>query len=85
MAQPIYLSSLSPREAITDAMVRALVGCDRNDAALFNSAWLNEDASFEINDGEKKVLPNLALIRKVVFDRRRDRTKQQGELRRMED
>jgi hypothetical protein len=63
------LASLTPREAIVDAMTRALVACDRNDTALFNSAWDGEDVAFEINDGDKKVLPNLGLIRMHILDR----------------
>jgi hypothetical protein len=63
------LASLSPREAMVDAMTRALVACDRNNTALFNSAWAGEDVAFEINDGDKKVLLNLALIRMHILDR----------------
>ncbi|KAH8886310.1 hypothetical protein GQ53DRAFT_750802 [Thozetella sp. PMI_491] len=60
---------LSPRDAIVDALSRALVGCDNHDAELFNSAWAGEEVSFEILGGEKKVLPNLNTIRTHVLDR----------------
>ena len=75
MSQPYSISlgsSLSQREAIADALYRAAIGSDHNDEALFNSAWSGEDVSMEIhddNDDNKKVLPNLSLIRKVVLDR----------------
>ncbi|KAK4444589.1 hypothetical protein QBC34DRAFT_451854 [Podospora aff. communis PSN243] len=66
---PHSLASLSTREAITDAVHRALLGCDRNDAAIFTSAWVGEDVTFEVNDGEKKVIPSLSTIFTAVFDR----------------
>ena len=69
MSQP-YLSSLTQREAITDALYRAALGSDHHDEALFNSAWAGEDVSMEIHDGSNpKVLPNLSLIRTVVLNR----------------
>jgi hypothetical protein len=66
---PSFLYNLSPREAIVDALSRALVGCDNHDEDLFNSAWSGEDVSFTINGADKKVLPNLTVIRKHVLDR----------------
>ncbi len=66
---PSALNLLSPRDAIVDALSRALVGCDNHDAELFNSAWAGEDASFEILGADKKVLPNLNMIRMHVLDR----------------
>ncbi|KEY63858.1 hypothetical protein S7711_10045 [Stachybotrys chartarum IBT 7711] len=71
MAQssPHILTSLTTREAIIDALGRALSGVDRNDVDLFNSAWAGSEASFEIDDGEKKVLPSLDFIRTHVFDK----------------
>ncbi|KAF7563275.1 hypothetical protein G7046_g854 [Stylonectria norvegica] len=65
----LFLSSLSPREAIIDALSRALISCDRHDTQLFNSAWAGEDVVFEIHDGDTKVLPNRSLIRTHVLDR----------------
>jgi hypothetical protein len=66
---PHTLTSLTTREAITDAVHRALLGCDRNDAEIFASAWAGEDVAFEVHDGEKKVIPGLSTIRTAVFDR----------------
>jgi hypothetical protein len=45
---PIALSDLSPREAITDALYRAILGFDRNDPEIFDSAFAGEDVSFEL-------------------------------------
>ena len=51
MAHPIVLSSLSPREAVTDALYRALAGLDLNDRELWDSAWVEGSAArFEMND-----------------------------------
>lgn len=66
---PISLSSLTQREAITDALYRAAVGSDHHDTALFNSAWAGEDVSMEIHDEKKRVMPNLSLIRTHVLDK----------------
>ena len=66
---PLSLASLTQREAIADAMYRALIGCDQNDIALFNSAWAGEEVVFEIHDDDKKVMPGLSVIRKHVLDR----------------
>jgi hypothetical protein len=40
---PLTLPSLTPREAITDALHRCFIGIDRNDAAMFESAFAGED------------------------------------------
>ncbi|CAI6094243.1 hypothetical protein V2G26_004698 [Clonostachys chloroleuca] len=64
----IHLESLTPREAIVDVLSRVAIACDLNDLELFNSVWAGEDASAEIHDGELKALPNLALIRKHIFE-----------------
>lgn len=45
---PISLSSLSKREANTDALYRCIVGLDSADIALFDSAF-SEDASLDLN------------------------------------
>lgn len=66
---PPSLSGLSEREAITDALYRAAIGSDHYDAELFNSAWAGEDVSMELHDDNKRVLPNLSLIRAHVFDK----------------
>jgi hypothetical protein len=69
MAHPHVLSSLVEREAITEVIYRALIACDRYDTATFNTAWAGEDVVFEIHDDEKRVLPNLTLIRTHILDK----------------
>ncbi|KAL1888030.1 hypothetical protein Sste5346_009827 [Sporothrix stenoceras] len=70
MASSYFLSGLTTRESILDAMTRVLVALDQNDVGLFNSAWAGEDILAQIGvDENKKVLPNLSVVRKVVFDR----------------
>jgi hypothetical protein len=46
MSYPLTLTSISPREAITDALYRAVIGFDRNDISMFNFAFAGEDVSF---------------------------------------
>ncbi|KAK4539607.1 hypothetical protein LTR36_010490 [Oleoguttula mirabilis] len=49
MAIPTALASLSPREAIADAMYRCIIGLDLNDWALFDSAWVQKsEASYDM-------------------------------------
>ncbi|KAF2867428.1 hypothetical protein BDV95DRAFT_582133 [Massariosphaeria phaeospora] len=66
---PQTLPSLSPREAIADAIYRAAIASDHHDLALFNSAWAGEDVSMELHDDNKRVLEGLSLIRTMVLDR----------------
>jgi ketosteroid isomerase-like protein len=66
---PLSLSSLTEREAIIDTLYRAVIASDRHDLELFTSAWAGEDVVFEIHDNEKRVIPNLSLIRTYIFDR----------------
>ncbi|EPE35066.1 NTF2-like protein [Glarea lozoyensis ATCC 20868] len=40
---PLILSSITPREAIADALLRCFIGIDHNDAAVFKSAFAGED------------------------------------------
>ncbi|KAN0106597.1 hypothetical protein V8E51_009473 [Hyaloscypha variabilis] len=42
MSYPHILPSLTPREAIADALTRALIAFDHNDVALVNSAFAND-------------------------------------------
>ncbi|KAH6843236.1 hypothetical protein B0I37DRAFT_384023 [Chaetomium sp. MPI-CAGE-AT-0009] len=65
---PLYLPSLSEREAIADALYRGVIGCDHNDTELFNSAWAGEDVSFEIHGDDKKVMSGLSVIRKNILE-----------------
>ena len=63
------LPSLTEREAIADAVYRAAIASDHNDAELFNSAWAGEDVSMEIHDDNKRVMPDLTTIRTNVLQR----------------
>lgn len=60
MSHPHILTSLTEREAITDALYRAVLGFDFNDAAIFNSAFIGEDATFVFNE---EVIQGLETIR----------------------
>ncbi|GAO13572.1 uncharacterized protein UV8b_05846 [Ustilaginoidea virens] len=51
MALPHALGSLTPCEAVADALYRALSGMDHNDAAMFESAFAGQDATMELRDG----------------------------------
>ncbi len=67
MSHPHTLTSLTPREAITDALYRALVGFDRNDISIFNSAFAGEDVVFELRPGDT-IINALSTIRTQVLD-----------------
>jgi hypothetical protein len=54
MTYPHALTSLTTREAITDALYRVIIGFDRHDIPIFNSACAGDDVTFEIHDGDKK-------------------------------
>ncbi|KAJ5542835.1 hypothetical protein N7535_005259 [Penicillium sp. DV-2018c] len=43
MADKVTLKSLTPREAVIDALHRCLLGIDSNDRALFKSACLTDE------------------------------------------
>jgi hypothetical protein len=43
MADHVALNSLSPREAVADALHRCILGIDSNDQSLFDSACLNDE------------------------------------------
>ena len=69
MSYPHTLTSLTPREAITDALYRAIIGFDRYDVDIFTSAFAGEDVSFELYDGEnKRVINGLSVLRTQVLD-----------------
>ncbi|TVY43995.1 hypothetical protein LSUB1_G001780 [Lachnellula subtilissima] len=62
------LTSLTTREAITDALYRAIIGFDRNDIPMFMSACAGEDLVFEIHNGEQKELVSgTSVIRDTVL------------------
>ena len=63
MSYPHSLTSLTPREAIADALYRSLIGFDRHDIPIFESSFAGEDVSFEIHDGETRVINGLSTIR----------------------
>jgi SnoaL-like domain len=66
---PHKLPSLTPREAITDALYRALIGFDRHDIPIFTSAFAGEDVTFEIHDGsnEPRTVNGLSTIQNTVL------------------
>jgi hypothetical protein len=70
MASSAALSAFLEREAIIATITRGVLACDRHDTAMFNSAFVGEDVSFEIDDGTptKTVMPSLSLIRTHVLD-----------------
>ena len=49
MSYPLALKTLSPREAITDTLYRALMAFDENNISFFDSAFAGEDVSFVLN------------------------------------
>ena len=49
MSYPLTLKSLNPREAITDALYRALIAFDENNIPMFDPAFAGEDVSFVLN------------------------------------
>ncbi|KIX03233.1 uncharacterized protein Z518_06785 [Rhinocladiella mackenziei CBS 650.93] len=67
MSYPHTLTSLTPREAITDALYRAIIGFDRNDVSIFNSAFA-EDVIGEIRAGDGGIIDGLSNVRAQVLD-----------------
>lgn len=65
MAHPTTLTSLSPREAIVDALYRATIGLDSKDSALFESAWAKENPCFERGD---TILDGMDAINKNLLE-----------------
>jgi ketosteroid isomerase-like protein len=59
------LHSLSEREAITDALYRAILGFDNNDVSIFNSAWSGPEVVFDLSGNNINGLDN---IRKQLLD-----------------
>lgn len=64
MSYPYNLSSLTPREAITDTLYRAIIAFDRNDAELLNSAFAGEDVSLS---GAGREINSLTALRTQVL------------------
>jgi len=68
MSRPLTLVSLTPREAISDALYRAVIGFDRNDMTMFDSAFADEDVSLEVRDGgEGRKIDSLSALRAGVL------------------
>lgn len=44
-----FLDSLTEREAIKDALYRAVIGFDSYDVGMFESAWDGEEVYFDLN------------------------------------
>lgn len=49
MTQPIALASLEAKDAIADALYRAVIGLDSNDRTLWESGWIKNEAVFDMN------------------------------------
>jgi hypothetical protein len=66
---PQHLPSLGERDAVADALYRAIIGCDHNDVELFSSGCAGEDVSFEIHNGDKRVMSGFSDIRNNILER----------------
>jgi SnoaL-like domain len=62
---PQILTSLTEREAITDALYRAIIGFDSNNVSIFNSAFIGEDIVFDFNG---TAINGLDTVRKQFLD-----------------
>ena len=72
MSRPHSLPSLTPREAIADAVYRALLGFDRNDWEIFTSALVADDnVTLELRgagpSGESMIFTGRDQIRATLF------------------
>lgn len=56
---PHTLHHLTPREAIADALYRALLGFDHHDVGIFNTAWLSDDVTLSLNGDVVTGLPTI--------------------------
>jgi hypothetical protein len=68
MSYPISLPSLDTKEAIADALYRAVIGFDRNDISIFDSAFA-ENVVLELNAGynEKRSIDGLSALKAQVL------------------
>jgi hypothetical protein len=53
MSYPQALTSLTLREAVADALYRAILGFDHYDLSMFNSAFTGEDVLLELRSGSE--------------------------------
>ena len=67
MSYPHALTSLAPREAITDALYRAIIGFDRNDTAILDSAFAGEEVTFELKGDASRTAHDLTTIKNGVL------------------
>jgi hypothetical protein len=49
MSLPHLLTPLTEREAVTDAVYRAIEGFDNNDVSIFDSAFSGQNVVFDLN------------------------------------
>lgn len=68
MSYPLLLISLTTLEAITDAVNRALIGVDRDDIFIFNSAFASEDITFEFYEDPSRTTNSLSTVCKQVIE-----------------
>ena len=67
MLCPLTLTSLTPREAIADALYRAIIGFDRNDIPFFNSAFAGEKVTFAIKGDDSRTAHDLSTVRNTTL------------------
>jgi hypothetical protein len=67
MSYPHALTSLTPREAITDALYRAVIGFDRNDLEILNSSFIGEEVTFELKGDPSRSAHDLTTIKNGVL------------------
>jgi len=65
MSHPHILTSLTEREAVADALYRAIIGFDTNDVSIFNSAFSGPDVVFDLSGN---VINGLDAIRTQLLD-----------------
>ncbi|KAK9364639.1 hypothetical protein V1509DRAFT_572598 [Lipomyces kononenkoae] len=65
MSLPHKLPGLTEREAVADALYRAILGFDNNDVSIFNSAFIEQDAVFDMSG---HVINGIDAIRTQILD-----------------
>lgn len=64
----VILSSLTPREAITDVLHRCFLGIDHNDGSMFDSAFAGEDINLS-HSSVPKPFTSLSALKAGIFVR----------------